>query len=105
MDEKLSRVDIDILDLLKSTRGPLSISAIAQALRYSYSAVWKHIRKLEKMGLIVRVPNKGARALYTISNTVKEKEISALAEQIHINFTIYEHSKIGEEAKKTLEER
>lgn len=93
MDEKLSRLDIDILDLLKQSRGPLPVSVIAHMLRYSYSAIWKHIRKLEKMGLVVRVPNKKAHALYTISSTLREKEIASLAEQIHINFSIYEISR------------
>jgi len=41
-----------IVELVSETERPLHIKAVAQALKKDYAAVYRHIRVLEKSGLV-----------------------------------------------------
>jgi len=41
-----------IVELVSETERPLHIKAVAQALKKDYAAVYRHIRVLEKCGLV-----------------------------------------------------
>jgi len=43
---------LNIVELVSETERPLHIKAVAQALKKDYAAVYRHIRVLEKSGLV-----------------------------------------------------
>jgi DNA-binding transcriptional ArsR family regulator len=47
-----SSTRLKIIELVSETERPLHIKAVAQVLKRDYAAVYRHIRVLEKCGLI-----------------------------------------------------
>ena len=43
---------LKIIELVNETERPLHIKAVAQVLRKDYAAVYRHVRVLEKSGLV-----------------------------------------------------
>jgi DNA-binding transcriptional ArsR family regulator len=47
-----SSIRLKIIELVSETERPLHIKAVAQVLKGDYAAVYRHVRVLEKCGLI-----------------------------------------------------
>ena len=47
-----SPIRLRIIELVSETERPLHIKAVAQVLKSDYAAVYRHIRVLEKCGLV-----------------------------------------------------
>ena len=47
-----SPIRLKIVELVRQTEKPLHIKAVAQALKKDYAAVYRHIKVMEKSGLV-----------------------------------------------------
>lgn len=47
-----SPIRLKIVELVRETKKPLHIKAIAQALKKDYATVYRHIKVMEKSGLV-----------------------------------------------------
>jgi DNA-binding transcriptional ArsR family regulator len=62
-----------IIELVSETERPLHIKAVAQVLKSDYAAVYRHIRVLEKCGLVGVYEVGRSRVIY-LKNTELTKE-------------------------------
>jgi len=59
-----SPIRLRIIELVSKTQRPLHIKAVAQVLKSDYAAVYRHVRVLEKCGLIGVYEVGRSRVLY-----------------------------------------
>ena len=64
---------LKIVELISETEGPLHIKAVAQVLKKDYAAVYRHIRVLEKCGLVGVYDVGRSRVIY-LKNAEQVKE-------------------------------
>lgn len=76
-----SPVRLSILELVRDTKRPLHIKAVAQALQMDYAAIYRHIDILKKAGLIQIFEVGRSRVLSPMQSEVLN-QLFVLAEQI-----------------------
>jgi len=64
---------LKIVELISETERPLHIKAVAQVLKKDYAAVYRHIRVLEKCGLVGVYDVGRSRVIY-LKNAEQVKE-------------------------------
>ncbi|QOJ79223.1 winged helix-turn-helix transcriptional regulator [Infirmifilum lucidum] len=67
--ERLSEVDVQILNILKQSGGGLFQSELASLLGLPITTVWRHVKKLESRGLVV-VEKRTGRNFVKLTRTV-----------------------------------
>ena len=68
---------VKILLLIYQTERPLHIKAVAEALKVDYAALYRHIKVLQKSGLIDIYEVGRSRVLYVKNKELTEKLIEA----------------------------
>ena len=76
-------IRLRILSLVKETKRPLHIKAVAKALQKDYAAVYRHIDVLKKAGLVKIFEVGRSRVLSPLHADLVE-EILTLAQQIEL---------------------
>jgi DNA-binding transcriptional ArsR family regulator len=71
-----------IVELVSETERPLHIKAVAQVLKKDYAAVYRHIRVLEKCGLVGVYDVGRSRVIY-LKNAELVKEGIRAAKNMH----------------------
>ena len=70
-----------IIELVSETQRPLHIKAVAQVLKSDYAAVYRHVRVLEKCGLIGVYEVGRSRVIY-LKNAELIKECVRIAQKM-----------------------
>lgn len=70
-----------IIELVSETQRPLHIKAVAQVLKKDYAAVYRHVRVLEKCGLIGVYEVGRSRVIY-LKNAELIKECVRIAQKM-----------------------
>ena len=70
-----------IIELVSETQRPLHIKAVAQVLKKDYAAVYRHVRVLEKCGLIGIYEVGRSRVIY-LKNAELIKECVRIAQKM-----------------------
>ena len=82
-DALRSPVRLRILELVRGTKRPLHIKAVAKALQMDYAAIYRHISILEKVGLVQIFEVGRSRVLSTMHDEALN-QLFALAEKIKV---------------------
>ena len=72
---------LKIVDLVSETKRPLHIKAVAQVLKKDYAAIYRHVRVLEKSG-VVGVYEVGRSRVIYLKNDDLVKELFQKAQRI-----------------------
>ncbi len=72
---------LKIVELVSETERPLHIKAVAQALKKDYAAVYRHVKVLEKSGLVGFYDVGRSRVIY-LKNAELVKEFIRIGEKM-----------------------
>lgn len=82
-DALRSPVRLRVLELVRDTKRPLHIKAVARALQMDYAAIYRHIDILKKAGLVQIFEVGRSRVLSPVQSEVLN-QLFILAEQIKV---------------------